>query len=129
MERSIEAAKAIISRQLLHKGNITVNYLNQKDSSISRLDNNGITMEIASDEYAITFGYFDDPNLLIAVFFHEIGHIMLEKVFPCDYKDERLCWKYGFMLMKNLKVKIPISCIKKCIYALRKYKGLEYVRI
>lgn len=52
----------------------------------------------------IYFGEFDDPELKLAAFFHELGHIEFNRKFPDDkfymstISKEGMAWELGFLL-------------------------------
>jgi hypothetical protein len=60
---------------------------------------------VGKDE--IIMGLYDDPNLFVASFFHEIGHAFIDKVFTNRVELERMAWVTGFQIAEKHGYKFP----------------------
>lgn len=71
-----------------------------------------------SDE--IEIGIYEDEELMIASFFHEIGHITETK--NNEYNSEEKAWKIGFKLAKKHGYTFSDNTYKWCEKQLNTYK-------
>lgn len=69
----------------------------------------------------IELGIYDDTELMIASFFHELGHITDQKV-KGYYNSEEDAWKIGFKLAKKHGYIFSENTYKWCRQQLETYK-------
>lgn len=77
----------------------------------------------------IELGIYDNEELMIASFFHELGHVTDKTKWwinadkTTKYKAERNAWKIGFDLAKQHGYTFSLSTYKWAIKQLKSYKN------
>ena len=77
-----------------------------------------------SDE--IMLGEFDETTILVAAFFHELGHCLAKNQHNIRIENEIRCWKIGFEAMVANGFEIKNSQIMFCLECLAGYAEYEY---
>lgn len=72
----------------------------------------------------ITMGAFKDKSLQVALFYHELSHIVLGMTSACSYEEERVVWQNAFTLMRRHNHHVPYSVLKQCINQLYEYRDV-----
>lgn len=70
----------------------------------------------------ITMGTFTNPELRIAIFYHELAHIEMGMARACTYEEEREVWRTAFTNMRKFGFLPSYSVLKECIKQLYEYR-------